>query len=261
MNPIAEWKEKALKRGEAYTSLDAMKLFAIVNMTADHIGHYFFPDELWWRAIGRITFPVWFFLVGYSRSRELGSLLWTYALLLVADRPFFNYTLLPLNALISIIVCRLFLNFCTDHKLLPNKLPGIIGACVILTPITTPCFEYGSMAILYAIFGRMIALKETKFFIPLFCVSYVLFFFWQFVWFLFDWPQGIYVAIGTFGVVWWLATFKNSVIWPSWKESRVKTFIAILSRNTLPYYFFHRLIFEVLAAFVVGHGLHFVIKL
>jgi hypothetical protein len=230
-------------------------------MTADHIGDYFFPDQLWWRAIGRITFPVWFFLVGYSRSRELGGLLWTYALLLVADRPFFNYPLLPLNALVSIILCRLLLNFCADHKLLPDKLPGIIAACVLATPLTTPYFEYGGMAFLYAIFGRMVAEKQTKYFLFLFWVSYVLFVFWQFVWFSFDWPQGIYVAVGTLGVVWWLSCFTNAVVWPTWKDSRLKTFIAVLSRNTLPYYFYHRLIFEILAAFVVGHGLRFVLKL
>lgn len=188
-------------------------------------------------------------------------MLWAYALLLLAERPFFNYSLLPLNALVSVILCRLLLNFCTDHKLLPDKLPGVIGACVLLTPFTTPYFEYGSMAFLYAIVGRMVIEKQKKYFLPLVCTSYILFVFWQFVWFEFNWPQGIYVAAGTLGVVWWLATFTNSVIWPHWKDSSFKTFIAVLSRNTLPYYFYHRLYLEILAAFVVGKGFHFVLKL
>jgi len=40
------------KEDGAFTALDAMKLFAIFNMTADHMGAYFFPDDLWWRAVG-----------------------------------------------------------------------------------------------------------------------------------------------------------------------------------------------------------------
>jgi hypothetical protein len=253
--------EKALSRGIAYTSLDAMKLFAIVNMTVDHIGLYCFPHELWWRTLGRITFPVWFFLAGYSRSRRLSTALWIYAAILILDRPFMAYPLLPLNALVSIILCHFLLNKLEDYQWLPSALPWIIITFIPLTFFTTSLFEYGSIAFLFALFGRMIALKEKKYFWLLFITSYVTFLYWQFLWFKFNLAQGIYVSAGTLWVMWWLAHFTNKVIWPDWHASKVKTFITVLSRNTVPYYFYHLLFIEILAALLIDQGFHFALRL
>jgi hypothetical protein len=262
MRLLSGFIEKALARGATYTSLDAMKLFAIVNMTADHIGEYFFPQDLWWRAIGRITFPVWFFLVGYSRGRTLGTALYIYAFLLVADRPFFDdFGLLPLNALVTIIFCRWFLNFCEDRNFLPDQMPKLVAACFMLSLFTYEFFEYGTVAFMYALYGRMVVTKQKHYFGLLASVSFITFLMWQFAVFKFNWLQASYVALGTLWVVWWLATFSNDVVWQQWRQSRFKTFITVLSRNTLPYYFYHRLIFEILAAFLVGKGLHFHLQL
>ncbi len=66
--------------------------------------------------------------------------------------------------------------------------------------------------------------------------------------------------LGTFAVMWWLATFKNSVIWADWRETGDKELATLLSRNTMPYYFYHRIIFEITAAIFVGHGIHFKLR-
>jgi len=254
--------DKAKKRGVAYTSLDAMKLFAVVNMTADHVGAYFlpdhmggyfFPDHLWWRAIGRITFPVWFFLVGYTRSRALPRSLWVFAFLLAALHPLVGRNILPLNALVSIILCRFFLNACSDRNLLPKALPLLIILCVAITPLTNPLFEYGGLALLYAIFGRMTYLKEKRYFRLLACSCYLAFVGFQFNWFEFTGMQALYVMLGTMGVVWWLATFKNTTLLQDWTTARWKIFITLLSRNTLVYYFAHRALFQILARIFIGH--------
>ena len=57
------------------TSYDILKTFAVLTMIIDHIGLYFFPDEMWWRVIGRLSFPVWLFLIGYAQSRDIPKLL------------------------------------------------------------------------------------------------------------------------------------------------------------------------------------------
>ena len=41
----------------------SLKLIAIVTMLIDHIGLALFPDELIWRYIGRISFPIFAFLI------------------------------------------------------------------------------------------------------------------------------------------------------------------------------------------------------
>lgn len=41
----------------------SLKFIAIVTMVIDHIGLALFPDELIWRYIGRISFPIFAFLI------------------------------------------------------------------------------------------------------------------------------------------------------------------------------------------------------
>jgi hypothetical protein len=256
------FKEKALTRGAAYTSLDAMKLLAIVSMTTDHVGYYFLPHELWCRALGRITIPVWFFLAGYSRTRTLSRAIWIYALILILNRLLFGYLLFPLNtlvsvifplnALISVILCRLFLNFCDDRNWIPNELPLLIIACTALTTITPPFFEYGSMTFLFALMGRAVRERHKEHLVMLAGTSYVTYIFWQLAWFKFNALQGTCAALGSLFVVCWLARFSNKVMWADWQNSRFKAFIAVLSRNTMPYYFYHRMAFEIIAAFALN---------
>ena len=270
MNAFTSLLEKAKKRGVTYTSLDAMKLFAIVNMTADHLGAYFFPDHighmllpdhLWWRAIGRITFPVWFFLVGFSRSREIPRSLWVYAAILVVDHLFVGMSLLPMNALISVILSRMLLNWCEDKGWLPNRLPELMAACVLTSIFATALFEYGTMAFLYALVGRMVYTKQKKHFLALCIVSYITFIAFQLMWFKFTPLQAAYVILGTGGVVWWLARCPIYTVVSDWTRTRTGILLTMLSRNTLPYYFYHRLIFEIISAVTVRHALGFAFRL
>lgn len=42
---------------------DTLKLIAILTMLIDHIGYLFFPGQIVWRMIGRLSFPIFAFLV------------------------------------------------------------------------------------------------------------------------------------------------------------------------------------------------------
>ena len=50
---------------------DLLKTIAILLMIIDHIWYFFFPEEIMWRIIGRISMPLFLFLVGYNRSGTL----------------------------------------------------------------------------------------------------------------------------------------------------------------------------------------------
>jgi hypothetical protein len=257
MSFLSAWSDKAARGGPVFNSLDAMKFFAVVNMTVDHIGAYFFPDLMWLRAIGRITFPVWFFLVGYSRGRGIGRDLWVYALLLVAAQPFVGQPIFPMNALVTVILCRYVLNVCTDRGWLPARIPELIMAFLFLSIFTMSLFDYGSVAFLFAMMGRMVREKERKNFTLLVVASYGLFILWQSYSFQFDMFQWTYVVLGTAWVVGWLARCPLTPIWENWQDSPAKRMVALLSRNTLSYYFYHRLIFQLLGALAIGGGIHF----
>lgn len=44
-------------------NLDVLKLIALLSMTIDHIGHILFPEEISYRIIGRLSFPLFAFLI------------------------------------------------------------------------------------------------------------------------------------------------------------------------------------------------------
>ncbi|WP_291637010.1 TraX family protein [Clostridium sp.] len=52
---------------------DMLKLLALVTMLVDHIGYMYFPNEILFRIIGRLAFPIFAYqiAIGYSRTSNL----------------------------------------------------------------------------------------------------------------------------------------------------------------------------------------------
>ncbi len=59
--------------GYGRLSGSTLKVIAILAMTVDHIGAFLFPDILWLRYIGRLTFPIMGFFVyeGWRHTRNI----------------------------------------------------------------------------------------------------------------------------------------------------------------------------------------------
>lgn len=259
MQFLSRIKNKAVKHGDGFTAFDAMKFFAVFSMTTDHIGAYFFPDEyLLLRATGRIAIPVWFFLVGYSRSRDIGKELWLYAILLIPIHVWVAQPIFPTNALITVILCRLALNFCTDKGVFPRYIPQLIAGSFCLLFITEAAFEYGATAFLFTLLGRCVRESIMIHRKVLVVSAYSMFIFMQYFGFDFTAWEFIYVILGTAWVVDWLNHCSHRVIWKNCSHSPIKNGILLLSRNTMPYYFYHRALFQVLAAWMLGHAPAFI---
>lgn len=83
----------------------ALKLIAIITMTIDHIGYIFFPEAQWLRMIGRISFPVFCFLLteGYTHTGNLkkyGLRLFVFAVISFVPYSWFIYgSLFSLNSM------------------------------------------------------------------------------------------------------------------------------------------------------------------
>ena len=58
-----------------------LKLFAVIVMTIDHIGHILFPSLLWLRIIGRLAYPVFAYMIaeGCTHTRSMPKYLATMA--------------------------------------------------------------------------------------------------------------------------------------------------------------------------------------
>lgn len=54
-------------------SADGLKAIALVTMVLDHIGVVLFPEAVWLRAIGRISFPLftWLLVMGFMHTSNL----------------------------------------------------------------------------------------------------------------------------------------------------------------------------------------------
>jgi hypothetical protein len=88
-------------------------------MIIDHMGYFFFPEDpagitgdpnLWWRAVGRLCVPIWFFLIGYAQTRTIDRMLVGGALILLASNLVSGMYFFPVSALVSVMIIRLLID-------------------------------------------------------------------------------------------------------------------------------------------------------
>lgn len=68
-----------------------MQLIAMLTMLIDHIGYIFFPQDLEWRYIGRIAFPIYCYALVQGHlhtSSKLRYLLRLLAIAVIAQIPY-----------------------------------------------------------------------------------------------------------------------------------------------------------------------------
>jgi len=103
----------AFKYGDKPSSYDLLKFIAILSMIVDHLGSYFYSDVEIFRAIGRLAFPLFLFLVGYSNNfKTQYSLLFAGIVIEFFQHYYFtasfSYTL---DILIAIFLVRIAFNW------------------------------------------------------------------------------------------------------------------------------------------------------
>lgn len=127
------------------TSYDFVKFAAIVLMIVDHVGHFYYPDDMWLRAIGRLSAPIWLFLIGYARSRDLPWQLWGGGLALVAVDIICGQSIFPVSILGSMLLFRVVLDPAMNaFKRDPKSLYPAVAVFFVATILTSQVFEYGT---------------------------------------------------------------------------------------------------------------------
>lgn len=48
---------------------DLLKWIGILSMVIDHVGYIFFPEEEWFRSVGRLAFPIFAYLIAEGTLR------------------------------------------------------------------------------------------------------------------------------------------------------------------------------------------------
>jgi hypothetical protein len=242
------------------THLDFIKTFAVIMMIIDHIGSYFFPDQLWWRAFGRIGgAPIWFFLIGYAISRELPTKLFVGAMILAVTDVIFVGDPFALNALFTIIFLRLTIdpaiNFITQSRYVFVIASVLMAFAYFLTNMI---FEYGTLALLFAVAGYLTRhkaklLRDTY----LTEIDYLIFMVFTFMMFCllqnatfgFDETQLTVMAILTAIILFILCTMRP-MTFPQIQTPVIVKLLHIGGRKTLEIYVIHLFLFKVAAIII-----------
>jgi hypothetical protein len=134
---------------------DLWKTAGVLLFLVDHWGLFFAEHDAWWAVFGRLAAPIFFFLIGFARTRSvpwswiaLGLLLTVSDVLTGEDDEG-----LTLNILLSFALIRLALP-AIELRVMPH--PGrvslLVLVLVLLIPVTSS-LEYGSEGWLFALFG------------------------------------------------------------------------------------------------------------
>jgi hypothetical protein len=242
------------------TTYDIFKCAAVLLMVVDHIGFFFFPDELWLRVAGRLCVPVWMFLVGYARSRDMGPQMWIAVAILSATNIVAGMYVFPFCILLTILITRMVMDPMMERMLRSRQvfwsMNAILFALAIPTMMAT---EYGTHAIIMAVFGYMarrmqdgdprIGRDLLSHHMAFTAITYIAI---QYVLFGFAQPQALALCVGTLAVCFALLMFRPGVVpgtgsgvgavlsWP----------VKVVGRHTLLIYVAHLVAFKGLAMWV-----------
>ena len=145
------------KREGRVTTTDLWKVAGLVFVLVDHTGLYFDPDQDWWRVFGRLAAPIFFFFIGFARSREVPWTWVVFGLILTATETWTSgegLGRINLNILINFAYIRLLLPH-VERWVMPHpwRIALLTVAIVLLIRPVQPVLEYGAQGWLWALFG------------------------------------------------------------------------------------------------------------
>lgn len=237
------------------TSYDLLKAAAVVLMIADHAGYFFFPEDNWWRVAGRMCVPVWFFFIGYAKSRDLGPKLWIGAAILVGANFIAGMSVIPFNILATMIIVRLLIDgvarraFRSESFLWP--LMALMFLLIVPTMFVT---EYGTQGLILALFGYAVrhrdALQASGISVQRYgLAAYFAFIVPQFFFFGFTPDEFLVMGLGVLAVMALLYNFRP-LEFPKLTAALPRVAVWLLhtgGRRTAEIYVLHLLLFKFMA--------------
>ena len=241
---------------DGLTSYDAWKCLAVLLMVVDHLGYLLFPDQEWMRAMGRLCVPIWFFLIGYAKTRDV-PMLWVMAAILVdLPDPVIGLPILPLNILFSLLLVRLLLDpLVRIMRARPHYFWLLVVLLMVLAPASNFLFEYGTFGFLLAIFG--LSVRRPRLFRGMLRRTNARMLYWPVVGFGFWLWQGMHfgfglyhllgTAIGFAAILYGLHCFKPLTYAYDTRQWQVRLMM-LCGRYSLEIYVLHLVVFKLFFA-------------
>ena len=233
------------KYGDALNSHDLLKAIAITLMVLDHVGYYFMPYVTELRLVGRFSFPLFFFLIGYSHSYRFKWDVLVLSLVMVLQDAILHQPLLPTNILLNVIITRMILHL-LDKKEWPTEF--FITLAVILP------LGYGLFGILtdFGVFGLVLALcgyfvrtrPNTKFTAGWMVLAYIAYSAIEITGFKFSFPYSI-IFLFVLAIMLFLFSRYSLQVYTAYTCKNPAVHIVILlSRYSLYVYALHLMLFK-----------------
>jgi hypothetical protein len=244
------------------TSYDFLKCTALLLMVVDHLGAFFYDDADWMRAVGRLSAPIWLFLIGYAQSRDFSARMWIGIALLVLASFVMGLPMLPLHILATMLACRFLLDPVMEIvRRQPSMLYPICFGFFILTLPTAAILEYGSEVFLMVMLGYMTRHRETlgmskSDFIQFALVATASHAFYQtFVFFSFPTPMMLLVVFGLLAVTFLVLVRFRPYEYPTLTAKLPCPLVWLIQlggRRTLEFYVLHLIVFKAVSAYTSG---------
>lgn len=243
----------------SFTSYDLFAICVLAMLTG-HVGYFFFPDMPWLRVLDRILMPAFLVAAGYNVARRNGQTIWFAAFAIAGVAFLLTHTVVfPLNFLFTVIVMRLIVGRITEEMLKsPVHFWVTVAALTSIVLVSDQVLEYGSLALLCAVAGR---LRQDEAGLPpgivnvklYFAFTYVIYIGSVFYYMEFNHLQMGFVAFGAAGVMALMYNFRQLLINAVHRRPHdvIERFCAFLGHKSLEIYAIHTVIYTLIAALVV----------
>lgn len=160
-NNMKAWLPKLYRYNEQVNTHDLLKILAVITMTIDHLGAFIWDENIWFRIIGRMAAPLFFFVFGTAKSRTFNYYI-LFCGILITLVYFWMESRFVINILVNFAFIKYFLNRITPSLLSTISLIILNLLGVVLLPITDFVIEYGTVGLLFAVSGHLIGHGDKR---------------------------------------------------------------------------------------------------
>lgn len=127
-----------------------IELVAVVSMIIDHVGFVFFPEMIIFQIIGRLSFPLYAYLIALGYSRTKNGIIYFFRVLVLAivSQWFFNYLISPIKLNVCFTLSFSIISLIVFESNRINKVLKLFLYILILFLALLLGCEYGSYGIL-----------------------------------------------------------------------------------------------------------------
>lgn len=153
-----------------------MQVIAMLTMLIDHIGYIFFPDEMGWRIIGRIAFPIYCYglVQGHIHTKSRPRYLMRLLLIAVIAQIPYNMALDPggWNVVFTLLLSAIVLLILDKLPSLWLGIPVVLIAVYVMDVLPLDYNAYGLILVLIFRYARSYYLILAHFVLNSFYLFY-----------------------------------------------------------------------------------------